>query len=82
MIDFAKYLDCDTTFYNINKKEMIISFLDTKIKNSEDEPDIRWIMLKKKIIAVQRRMLIIKNVILFILLCNNKSDKIKFIEVQ
>ena len=52
MIDFAKYLDSDTTFYNINKKEMIISFLDTKIKNSEDEPDIRWIMLKKKIIAL------------------------------
>jgi hypothetical protein len=52
MIDFAKYLDCYTTFYNINKKEMVISFLDTKIKNSEDEPDIRWIMLKKKIIAL------------------------------
>jgi integrase/recombinase XerD len=52
MIDLAKYLDCDTTFYNINKKEMIISFLDTKIKKSEDDPDIRWIMLKKKIIAV------------------------------
>jgi hypothetical protein len=31
---------------------MIISFLDTKIKNSEDKPDIRWIMLKKKIIAL------------------------------
>jgi hypothetical protein len=52
MIDFAKYLDCDTAFYNINKQEMIISFLDTKIKNSEDELDIRWIMLKKKIIAL------------------------------
>ena len=52
MIEFAKYLDCDTTFYNINKKEMILSFLDTKIKNSEDDPDIRWIMLKKKIIAL------------------------------
>jgi hypothetical protein len=26
--------------------------LDTKIKNSEDKPDIRWIMLKKKIIAL------------------------------
>ena len=22
MIEYAKYLDCDTTFYNINKKEM------------------------------------------------------------
>ena len=22
MIEFAKYLDCDTTFYNINKKEI------------------------------------------------------------
>ena len=70
MIDFAKYLDSDTTFYNINKKEMIISFLDTKIKNSEDEPDIRWIMLKKKIIALQK-MLIIKNVILSYLVTIN-----------
>ena len=54
MIDFAKYLDCDTTFYNINKKEMIISFLDRKIKNSDNDPYIRWIMLKKKIIGLQR----------------------------
>ena len=52
MIEFAKYLDCDTTFYNINKKQMIISFLDTKIKNSDNDPNIRWIMLKKKIIAL------------------------------
>ena len=71
MIEFAKYLDCDTTFYNINKKEMIISFLDTKIKNSDNDPNIRWIMLKKKIIALQRRMLIIKNVILSYLLTIN-----------
>ena len=70
MIDFAKYLDCDTTFYNINKKEMIISFLHTKIKNSDNDPNIRWIMLKKKIIALQK-MLIIKNVILSYLVTIN-----------
>jgi integrase/recombinase XerD len=52
MMEFAKYLDCDPTFYNINKKEMIIFFLDTKIKNSDNDQNIRWIMLKKKIIAL------------------------------
>ena len=74
MIEFAKYLDCDTTFYNINKKQMIISFLDTKIKNSDNDPNIRWIMLKKKIIALQR-MLIIKDVVSSYLL--NNFNKIK-----
>lgn len=29
----------NTTFYNINKKEQIHSFLDTKIKESEKEVD-------------------------------------------
>ena len=48
MIEFAKYLDCDTTFYNINKKEIF----GYKNKNSDNDPDIRWIMLKKKIIAL------------------------------
>jgi hypothetical protein len=52
MMEFAKYLDCVTKFYNITKKEMIISFLDSKIKNSDNDPNIRWIMLKKKIIAL------------------------------
>ena len=52
MMEFAKYLDCVTTFYIINKKEMIISFWDSKIKNSDNDPNIRWIMLKKKIIAL------------------------------
>ena len=51
MIEFAKYLDCDTTFYNINKKDDNI-FFGYKNKNSDNDPDIRWIMLKKKIIAL------------------------------
>ena len=32
---------CDTTFYNINKNEMIISFFGYKIKNSDNDPNIR-----------------------------------------
>ena len=43
MIEFSNYFDSNITFYDINKKEQILSFLDTKIKNSEDDPDKRWI---------------------------------------
>jgi hypothetical protein len=71
MIEFAKYLDCDTTFYNINKKEMIISFLDTKIKNSDNDPNIRWIMLNRIIENVNYQKCYL------ILPFNNKSHKIK-----
>lgn len=48
----SKFLGPSISFYEIEDKNQVISFLDTKIKNSEDEPDIRWIMLKKKIIAL------------------------------
>jgi integrase/recombinase XerD len=43
MIEFANFLDPKTTFYDINKKEQILSFLDTKIKDSEKDPEKRWI---------------------------------------
>jgi hypothetical protein len=43
MIEFANYFDSNTTFYEINKKEQIILFLDTKIKDSEKDPEKRWI---------------------------------------
>ena len=33
MIEFSNYFDSNTTFYDINKKEQILSFLDTKIKD-------------------------------------------------
>ena len=39
MIEFSNYLDSNTTLYDIKKKEQILSFLDTKIKDSEK----RWI---------------------------------------
>ena len=42
-ITYAKFLGADITFYDINKKEQIIAFLDTKIKSSEQDPDKRRI---------------------------------------
>ena len=42
-IAFAKFLGTDITFYDVNKKEQIITFLDTKIKSSDQDPDKRWI---------------------------------------
>jgi integrase/recombinase XerD len=43
MIAFAKFLGKDVSFYNIQKKEQIITFLDTKVKNAEIDPDKKWI---------------------------------------
>ena len=43
LIAFANFLGTDTTFFDIQLKEQIISFLDTKIKNSEEDPDKKWI---------------------------------------
>ena len=43
LIEFSNYFDSNITFYNINKKEQILSFLDTKIKDSEKDPEKRWI---------------------------------------
>ena len=43
MIEFSNYFDSNTTFYDINKKEQILLFLDTKIKDSSNDPEKRWI---------------------------------------
>jgi integrase/recombinase XerD len=43
MIYFAKFLGPSVDLYSINKKEHIIAFLDTKIKDSVADPDKRWI---------------------------------------
>ena len=43
LIEFSNYFDSNLTFYNINKKEQIHSFLDTKIKDSVKDPEKRWI---------------------------------------
>ena len=39
IIEFSNYFDSNTTFYDINKNEQILSFLDTKIKDSERDPE-------------------------------------------
>jgi hypothetical protein len=40
---FAKFLGPDVTFYDIQRKEKITAFLDTKIKSIEEDPDRKWI---------------------------------------
>jgi hypothetical protein len=40
---FAKFLGPNVTFYDIQRKEEIIAFLDTKIKSIEEDPDRKWI---------------------------------------
>src|SRR4051812_30381573 len=42
IITFAKSLDF-TSLYSITKREQIIKFLDTKIKDPSSDPDKRWI---------------------------------------
>ena len=43
IIGFAKSLGTLKTFYDINSKDEIVSFLDTKIKDSNTDPDKKWI---------------------------------------
>jgi integrase/recombinase XerD len=43
LIEFSNHFDSSVTFYNINKKEQILSFLDIKIKDIEKDPEKRWI---------------------------------------
>jgi hypothetical protein len=43
LIYFGRFLGPTTDFYSIQKKEQILSFLDTRIKDSEIDPDKRWI---------------------------------------
>ena len=43
MIYFARFLGPSTDFLSIQRKERIFSFLDTKIKSTEIDPDKRWI---------------------------------------
>src|SRR5688572_14743927 len=43
LITYSKFLEPSISFYEIENKRQIISFLDTKIKNSEEDTDKRWI---------------------------------------
>jgi integrase/recombinase XerD len=39
MIEFSNYFGSNPSFYDINKKEQILSFLETKIKDSSKDPE-------------------------------------------
>jgi hypothetical protein len=43
VIGYAKFLGENTTFYDINTKEQIIAYLDTKMNSAEQDPDKKWI---------------------------------------
>jgi hypothetical protein len=43
VLSLAKFLGPVTTFYDIQSKEQIITFLDTKIKSSVEDPEKKWI---------------------------------------
>jgi hypothetical protein len=45
MIEIALFLGPNITFYDVNKKEQILSFLDTKIKDSSIDPEKRWLFI-------------------------------------
>lgn len=43
LIYFAIFLGPDTDFYSINRKEQILAFLNTRIKDPAADPDKKWI---------------------------------------
>jgi len=43
LIVYSKFLGPSVSFFEVENKSQVISFLDTKIKNSADDPDKRWI---------------------------------------
>ena len=43
MIYLARFLGNDTDFYQIQQREQILHFLDTRIKDMQSDPDKRWI---------------------------------------
>jgi len=43
LIRYAEYIGENTTFYQIQEKEQILVFLDSKRKTDKDDPDKKWI---------------------------------------
>ena len=39
VISFGNFIGNDNSFYDINKKEQILAFLNTKIKSYDEDPD-------------------------------------------
>ena len=42
-IYFTKFLGPNTDFYQIQRRQQILSFLDTRIKDAQTDPDKKWI---------------------------------------
>src|SRR5688500_4658297 len=43
VIAFSNFIGKDTSFLDIIKKEQILDFLNTKVKNYDEDPNKRWI---------------------------------------
>jgi hypothetical protein len=43
MIYFAKFLGPNTDFYQIRRRQKILSFLGTRIKDPQSDPEKKWI---------------------------------------
>jgi integrase/recombinase XerD len=43
IINYANFLGAEITFYDIQRREQITAFLDTKIKSNNIDPDKKWI---------------------------------------
>ena len=43
VIAFANFLGGKNSFTDINKSEQILSFLNTKIRSQQDDPEKKWI---------------------------------------
>jgi hypothetical protein len=44
IIAFANFIGPDTSFYDIHNREQILCYLDTKIRNIEQDPEEKWVM--------------------------------------
>ena len=43
VIAYGNFIGKDNSFYDINKKDQILEFLNTKVKSYDEDPDKRWI---------------------------------------
>lgn len=43
IIAFGNFIGPDTSFYDIHSRDQILRYLDTKIKNLDEDPDEKWI---------------------------------------
>src|SRR5215467_15791493 len=67
IVAFGNFIGPDT-FYDIHSREQILRYLDTKIKNSYEDPEEKWITTYLNRIKLFFRWLTNREII------NNKSD--------